>query len=169
MDPHVDAILEGQLTCLAFCSGPCEVISQNLGSLSEALIPASTTNWPDHETLTSRKRQIQIFSAVNTLTRLLFGALSDYTSPPVHGSKAKKPRYITPRITYLQFAAVVLMLSSLAMAFFVKSIGTLWILSVGSGLAYGLISTIGPSLVSRVWGEADFGRNFGILWSSGFT
>ena len=137
-----------------------------MGSLSEALIPASTTGWPDHETLTSRRRQIQIFSAVNTLTRLLFGALSDYTSPPIHGSTAKKAHFTTPRIAYIQMAALVLMLSSLSMAFFVKSIGTLWTLSVGSGLAYGLISTIGPSLVSRVWGEADFGRNFGILWSS---
>lgn len=55
------------------------------------------------------------------------------------------------------------------MAFVVTSTGTLWTLSVGSGLTYGLISTIGPSLVSRVWGEADFGRNFGILWSSECT
>lgn len=146
-------------------NGPCEVISQNLGSLSEALIPASATDWPDHRTLTSRQRQIQIFSAVNTLTRLVFGALSDYTSPPIHGSTAKKAHFTTPRIAYIQFAASILLASSLLMVFAVKTAASLWTLSVGSGLTYGLISTIGPSLVSRVWGEADFGRNFGILWS----
>jgi hypothetical protein len=63
-------------------------------------------------------------------------------------------------------AAFILFFASSVMAFIVKSIGALWILTVGSGLSYGVISTIGPSLVSRVWGEADFGRNFGILWSS---
>lgn len=150
-------------------SGPSEVIQQNLGSLSEALVPISPSTWPDHATLSSRARQIQIFSAVNTLSRLIFGALSDLTSPANASSPTAhrlQRRFATPRLTYLQASAWILLLASLYTASFIDSTDKLWLLSSACGLSYGLINVVGPSLVAKIWGEQDFGRNFGVLWCS---
>jgi len=40
---------------------------------------------------------------------------------------------------------------------------SLWILSIGTGIAYGSVFTVLPSIVSSVWGLANLGRNFGII------
>lgn len=151
-------------------SGPSEVISQNLGSIAEALVPIQSKLWPDNATLEARKRQIQIFSVVNTVTRLVFGAISDYTCPTRYAkisvdAASSKRRFTTPRLTYLQLSAGLLIFASLFSAFFLNSLDSLWVLSSCAGLSYGLINVVGPSLVSKIWGEQDFGRNFGLIWS----
>ena len=152
-------------------SGPCEIISQNLGSLSEALIPVSSTDRPDWAALSSRKRQIQIFGTINTLSRLVVGWASDYTCPTsyVAASTSTLPlrrRWTTPRLTYLQLSAALLIFASFHIAFFIISTDGLWVLSACVGCSYGIVSVIGPSLVSKIWGEQDFGRNFGVFGSS---
>jgi len=159
------------LALVLLLNGPSEVISQNLGSIAEALAPIQPKMWPaDNAILEARKRQIQIFSIVNTVTRLAFGAISDYTCPTryakisVDAASAKR-RFTTPRLTYLQLSAGLLIFASLYAAFFLNSLDSLWVLSSCAGLSYGLINVVGPSLVSKVWGEQDFGRNFGLIWS----
>lgn len=39
----------------------------------------------------------------------------------------------------------------------------LWMLSIGTGIAYAAVFTVLPSIVSSVWGLSNLGRNFGIL------
>lgn len=151
------------------CSGPSEVISQNLGSLVESMMPVKSTSWPDHSTLLVRQRQIQIFSIMNTVSRLGFGALSDATCPTLHKDSPQgqgRKRFSTPRLTYLQLSAAILFFVCVFMSLFITSVDSLWVLSAASGLSYGIINVVGPSLVAKVYGEVDFGRNFGILWSS---
>lgn len=158
---------------MTFSSGPSEILSQNLGSLTESLMPIKQTSWPDHSALAIRQRQVQIFSILNTVSRLGFGALSDATCPTHQGGSAAqdgamvaKRGFTVPRLAYLQFSAAVLFAVCIFMAFFVSSVDQLWMLSAASGLSYGIINVVGPSLVAKVYGELDFGRNFGILWSS---
>lgn len=129
------------------------------------------TSWPDHSTLLVRQRQIQIFSITNTVSRLAFGALSDATCPTLYtgldtADETAKWRFTTPRLSYLQLSSAILFCVCIFTAFFISSVNYLWVLSAASGLSYGIINVVGPSLVAKVYGEVDFGRNFGILWSS---
>lgn len=157
------------LAIIVLVNGPTEVISQNLGSMSEALLPpsGSDSQWPDSHILAARSRQIQIFSAVNTASRLLFGFVADWTSPLTHDASGNKSeKFQTPRLTYLQLAATLLFAASLYAITLLQNVNGLWVVTILCALSYGVLNVIGPSLVAKVWGEQDFGRNFGVLWSS---
>lgn len=41
--------------------------------------------------------------------------------------------------------------------------GRLWILSVGTGTGYGIIFTMGPSILRNLYDPKQFGRNWGLL------
>lgn len=161
-----------EANCPLICSGPSEVISQNLGAICEAFVPIRHQTWSEHAALQSRKRQIQIFSLLNTVSRLVFGALSDFTCPS-HSSDShttgslstQRKRYSAPRLTYIQLSAAILFGASVFSAIFISSIDQIWVLSAASGISYGIVSCLGPSLISKVWNSADFGRNFGVIFS----
>lgn len=131
------------------CSGPSEVISQNLGAVCEAFIPIRQQTWPEHAALQSRKRQIQIFSLLNTVSRLAFGALSDFTCPSnSSASQSSGPttstqkRFTTPRLTYIQLSAALLFGACIFGATFLSSVDQIWVLSAASGVSYGIVSAV---------------------------
>ena len=116
-------------------------------------MPSHGTNasWPDSRILSSRAHQIQIFSGVNTASRLIIGFLADMTSPLVHDASGNKnDRLTTPRLTYLQVSAVLLFAASIYASTMLRSIGSLWFVTTACSVSYGALNVIGPSLIAKV-------------------
>ncbi|KAJ7273598.1 major facilitator superfamily domain-containing protein [Mycena haematopus] len=147
---------------LAVMLGPCEMIISNIGSIVLSLPSASTTVLS--ESSGAAALQVKTLAICNTVTRLLTGPIADFVSPVVASELSPSPRkHYTSRVIFLLGPALVLAFTFLWMALFVQSQADVWVLSVGTGIAYGGTFTILPSIISSVWGMRHTGRNFGIV------
>jgi len=163
----MDLLRDPSFWVLAFFAlvtlGSCEMVISNIGTIVLSLPPS--TSMPSAELATST--QVRLISIANTLSRLLVGPLADFVSPVAsylpNGVLAFPRKHFISRVFFLCGAALLLAVTFLRMGVNVRSQGALWSLSVGTGIAYGTIFTILPSIVSSVWGLSNLGRNFGIL------
>jgi MFS family permease len=103
-------------------------------------------------------RHISMLALSSTVSRLLSGLLSDYISSPNRA-------YPTSRIPLF----LILSLCHVSGLFLISYAPIPWLqewFSIGTilvGIGYGGIFTLGPTVVSVVWGIGGFGRNWGIL------
>ncbi|KAJ6630679.1 MFS general substrate transporter [Mycena sp. CBHHK59/15] len=143
--------------------GPCEMVMSNVGTIVLSLPSVSATVSSENSN-TASLLQVKILAISNTVTRLLAGPIADFLSPAPSSVSGTLPRkhYIS-RIVFLVGAAAVLGFTFLWMEFYVRAQADIWVLSVGTGIAYGAIFTVLPSVISSVWGARNVGRNFGIV------
>ncbi|KAJ7632507.1 MFS general substrate transporter [Roridomyces roridus] len=169
------------LFVVLFCSlGPCEMIISNVGSIVLSL--------PTVYTESSASTQVKTIAISNTITRLLVGPLADLVSPSKnsvshHDTSVRK--HLISRVFFLVAPPCILIWAFFWMETSVKTQADVWVLSVGTGIAYGSIFTLlllfllsqrslsniylGPSIIAAVWGQRDAGRNLGIAVYAPFT
>jgi MFS family permease len=141
------------LTCAVFvCIGASEMVISNIGTILLAL--PSTIH-----SQSSPPVQVRLLSASNTLSRIFAGLFVDQVSPK---SAPLKSRQIA-RIKLVYACALTLTLTFLWMSYGIRTQAGIWVLSVGTGVAYGATWTIVPGLVATLWGARDAGRNFGLV------
>ena len=151
------------------------MVMGNIGSILNVLpMSPSASLWGAR----SVSAQVQLISACNTVIRFVTGALIDYFSPPPFALGA--PRNTISRLAFLWLACVLLACIYGYVAIFVQYQSQVWVLSVGAGIAYGAIWTVmyvwlfhslenishvifSPSITKIAWGEANVGRNFGLI------
>ncbi|RDB20968.1 putative transporter MCH1 [Hypsizygus marmoreus] len=145
--------------------GASEMVISNIGTIVLSLPPAAGRQGSTSDEVTSN--QVKILSVANTLSRLVVGPLADFVSPVA--SHLPKDLVVYPRkhrvsrIVFLSGATLLLGLAFLWMEIGVKSREAIWLLSVSTGIAYGAVFTVLPSIISSVWGVPNLGRNFGIM------
>jgi len=66
-------------------------------------------------------------------------------------------------MSFMSGSAILLLLTFGWMLVGIQSQQELWLLSIGTGIAYGAVFTVLPSIVSSVWGLSNLGRNFGVI------
>ncbi|KAJ7940748.1 MFS general substrate transporter [Mycena leptocephala] len=146
---------------LAVTLGPCEMVLSNVGSIVLSLPSASVTAYSGSSGAAAL--QVKALAISNTVTRLLTGPIADFVSPVVISEPPSPRKHYISRAVFLVVPAVVLALTSLWMEVAVRSQADLWVLSVGTGMAYGATFTVLPSIITSVWGTQNAGRNFGIV------
>lgn len=152
--------------------GSSEMVMSSIGSMVFSLQAVKTSWQQDDEigrdTLLVRTRQVQLIAIANTASRLFFGLASDMLSPSRskrHYSSAWKGHILNIRISRVAMLLSGLLLLGVTFSvagLALNSINQLWIVSVATGLGYGLVFTIVPTLIMRAW-PRQFGRNFGLL------
>ncbi|KAJ7774706.1 MFS general substrate transporter, partial [Mycena metata] len=142
---------------LAVTLGPCEMIISNIGTIVLSLPSVDGSSG-------AAALQVKTLAISNTLTRLLVGPIADFVAPivPFELQSPPKKHYIS-RAAFLVGPAVILALTFLWMELFVQSQADIWLLSLGTGIAYGATFTVLPSIISSVWGTQNAGRNFGFV------
>ncbi|KAJ7685074.1 MFS general substrate transporter [Mycena polygramma] len=146
---------------LAVTLGPCEMIISNVGTIVLSLPPASSSVFSGSSGAAAF--QVKVLAITNTVTRLLIGPIADYVSPMTSGPLPTHRKHYISRAVFLAGPAAVLALSFLWMEVVVRSQADIWVLSVGTGIAYGATFTVLPSIIASVWGTHRAGRNFGIV------
>ncbi|UZJ54402.1 hypothetical protein CBS101457_003722 [Exobasidium rhododendri] len=152
--------------------GGSEMVMSSIGSMVYSLQSGKISPQKEEEIgreiLITRTRQVQLIAIANTASRLFVGIASDLLSPSRgkrQHDKVWKDRlfnFRVSRLTLLLLGLALLGVSFGAASFTLNSIDRLWIVSIATGLGYGLIFTIVPTLIMRAW-PLQFGRNFGIL------
>jgi MFS family permease len=152
--------------------GASEMVMSSIGSMVYSLQSVGTLLTQDDEigrdTLIIRTRQVQLIAIANTASRLFVGIASDLLSPSRskghYNSQWKNYIYNLriSRVTLLLYGLALLGLTFLSAGLALNSVHYLWIVSISTGLGYGLIFTLIPTLIMRAW-PRQFGRNFGIL------
>ncbi|KAJ7740720.1 MFS general substrate transporter [Mycena maculata] len=140
--------------------GPCEMVISNVGTIVLSL-PSRTIFSGSSGGAASA--QVKILAISNTVTRLFVGPIADFVSPIVASVSHAQRKHFISRAAFLVGAAVVLASGFLWMELGVRSQADIWVLSVGTGIAYGATFTVLPSIISSVWGAQNAGRNFGII------
>ncbi|KAH8117341.1 MFS general substrate transporter [Phellopilus nigrolimitatus] len=151
------------------CLGSCEMVIGNIGTIVLSLPSSSPV--PSYISTSSAASatavQVRLLSLSNTLSRLLVGPLADFVSPVASylpsGSIYFARKHRISRIAFLSAASALLALTYSWMELCVRSREGLWVLSIGTGVAYGAVFTALPGIVSGVWGLPNLGRNFGII------
>lgn len=152
--------------------GGSEMVMSSIGSMVFSLLYANVENLDDEElgrdTLLIRTRQVQIIAIANTVARLFVGVISDLVSPARikrhdDGTWQRRLRnFRVSRVTLLLVALGLLSTTFFITTIALNSINNLWIVSVMTGLGYGMTFTLVPTLIMRAW-PRQFGRHFGIL------
>ncbi|KAJ7046664.1 MFS general substrate transporter [Mycena alexandri] len=142
---------------LAVTLGPCEMIISNVGTIVLSLPSVDGSSG-------AAAFQVKTLAISNTVTRLLVGPIADFVAPilPLGPQSSLRKHYIS-RAVFLVGPAVILALTFLWMELFVQSQADIWLLSLGTGIAYGATFTVLPSIIASVWGVQNAGRNFGIV------
>ncbi|KAH9001232.1 major facilitator superfamily domain-containing protein [Lactarius akahatsu] len=148
--------------------GSCEMIMSNIGTIILSLYSERTVSiGGSSSAAAATATQVRLISISNTLSRVVVGPLADLISPVTSRASGDSPsspqRYRVSRVALLSFVPVLLVGTFLYLELAIRTPGDLWILSVNTGAAYGITFTIIPSIVSTIWGNRDFGRNFGIM------
>lgn len=134
---------------LLLLTGVGEMVINSFGSMLYALSSKPPADLQGYH--------VSLISLANFFARLLSGLLSDTLS-----------RYMShPRLALLLVSAILLTMSQAWVWLYLQpgqdGISHFWILSVGSGIGYGAIFSLAPSIVGKVWGVEQFGRNWGLL------
>ncbi|KAG8702671.1 putative monocarboxylate transporter mch1 [Ceratobasidium sp. 394] len=137
-------------------TGTAEMVISNIGSIVMEFPGAG-----------SAATQVRLLSIAGTVARLCTGPLADIISPPIdEGSMCVCGPIERPGVNRMVFPMGflgVLAAGYLWTAVHVTSASELWVLSLGTGLAYGGSWAVLPSITGAIWGERNLGRNFGIL------
>ncbi|KAI9510884.1 MFS general substrate transporter [Russula earlei] len=164
-DPHFWILI----LILLIILGSCEMIISNIGTIVLSLYPESVSGIrylaSSAEAMTAT--QVRLISISNTFSRLLSGPLADLIAPltshvPDDRSSSLR-RYRISRVTLLSGISLLLAGVFVYLELAIRTPDDLRVLSIATGTAYGTTFTILPSVVSRVWGNRDSGRNFGII------
>ncbi|KAI5122073.1 hypothetical protein M0805_006056 [Coniferiporia weirii] len=153
---------------MLICLGSCEMVISNIGTIVLSL-PSSSAP-PSVSPLSASAvtaTQVRLLSISNTVSRLLVGPLADFVSPVASflpcGTIFYSRKHRISRVAFLSAAIALLVLVYGWMELAVRSREEMWVLSIGTGIAYGTIFTALPGIVSGVWGLPNLGRNFGII------
>lgn len=119
--------------------GPLESFQNNLGSI----IKITTTD-------TMLSNQVSVIAASSTVSRIAFGALSDYLA----SSSRKRP------ISRVWLFLILILAGSIGQAANIYGLDFTYI-SILSGISYGGIFTICPAIVASVWGIDIMGSTWG--------
>ncbi|GAA6000144.1 hypothetical protein JCM10207_007877 [Rhodosporidiobolus poonsookiae] len=161
-----------------FSTGPAEMYMSSLGSILESLVkpsfPLAFTVLTASNGLTVRKRHIAALSISNTLSRLVVGAASDWLAAPSSSASAEPGQTgkvaawkKNVRLFFLGGACLALVLAYGWGGVGLDSPAGLWVVTLATGVSYGLVFTIVPALVRARWPVESFGRNWGLLtWFS---
>lgn len=123
------------------------MVVSNIGSIVLSLPSADGTH-PDSHAVTDAitSTQVKVISVSNTLTRLLAGPVSDFTSPVpsvlANGRKGFHRRHYISRISFLSGSILLLAATALSMELFVRSQEAVILLSIGVGIVYGAAFTM---------------------------
>ncbi|KAH8927778.1 MFS general substrate transporter [Atractiella rhizophila] len=140
-------LILGAIVLLA--AGPGEMIMSTLGSIIASML-YSTPAHP-HPSLTKlSSKHVQLLSVANTCTRLVAGGLSDHLSTRI------------PRPLWLALGTLILCISYAFSSIFLTSPIHLYVISIGTGVGYGTIFTLVPSIIRTVYSPTQFGRNWGL-------
>ncbi|KAI8453045.1 major facilitator superfamily domain-containing protein [Phakopsora pachyrhizi] len=123
-------------------SGPAEMTLSSIGYVVDAYDPSAGVE--------IKAKHIQLISIANTASRVIMGYLSDRLCGQGWGG----------RLTFLTLAPFTYCLVCLCFGLGGKC---LWLLSLFTGICYGTLFALAPSLVAIVWPLKSFGRNFGII------
>ncbi|CAE6525435.1 unnamed protein product [Rhizoctonia solani] len=144
-------------------TGTAETVIANMGTI--------VMEFPGHvESLAAA--QVRFISIASTLAKLFTGPLADWICPPVEEGPTMvcwcEPVRPEPKkgLNRMLFPAMCLAILASVYAYtavYITSAEQLWVLSVGTGLAYGASWAILPSITSVIWGARNLGRNFGIM------
>ncbi|KAN0133799.1 Major facilitator superfamily domain containing protein [Lactarius tabidus] len=148
--------------------GSCEMIISNIGTIVLSLNAERISSIGDPSSAAAATAtQVRLISISNTLSRVVSGPLADLISPVTSrasGESSSSPqRYRISRVALLSLIPLLLAGTFLYLELAIRVPDDLWILSVNTGVAYGITFTILPSIVYTIWGHKDFGRNFGIM------
>ncbi|KAG8996899.1 putative monocarboxylate transporter mch1 [Tulasnella sp. JGI-2019a] len=135
--------------------GSSEMVMGNIGTVVTSLI---TTSKHSSQAVSN---QVQLLSIANTLSRLTAGPLIDILC--LDPKQASRRKLSISRLSFVAAGGSMLVLCHGFMGFFATSETQVWILSLGVGASYGLVWTVIPAIVKLVWGEANLGRNFGMI------
>ncbi|MBW0505569.1 hypothetical protein O181_045284 [Austropuccinia psidii MF-1] len=129
-------------------SGPAEMTIASIGSVLDVQQPGIGISY--------KAKHVQLMSISNTLTRIISGWLSD----ELCGSHSGR------RLIFLSAGPFLYVIA----CFYVATSGrVLWVLSLATGITYGIVFSIAPSLVAIVWPISSFGRNYGLILSFSAT
>ncbi|KAK0524974.1 hypothetical protein OC834_000163 [Tilletia horrida] len=151
-----------------------------LSALASASPSAPTRDWR-RAALAIRGSQIRLLSTMNTVSRLGSGLLADLCAPTstrVQSARRQGRRpFVLSRLTVILAALGLLFVafSYAALGFPPTSSGPtplpappstfirLSLVSISTGLSYGIVFTLAPSILSSIFDVAKFGRNWGLL------
>lgn len=147
---------------LFLVTGTGETFINNLGTVISTLYPATNFAIPPAN---SAATNVSIVAISSTIARLLSGSLSDFFAPTA--SHEPNPKSFTlSRLAFLLASALLAALSQLLLAStLVQHHPALFpVVSALTGLSYGTAFSIGPIIISVVWGVQNFGTNLGIIY-----
>ncbi|THH20349.1 hypothetical protein EW146_g962 [Bondarzewia mesenterica] len=128
--------------------GLCEMVISNIGTIVLSLPASSSADATtfDSSTDVATSTQVRILSIANTVSRLLAGPLADFISPVASylpsGVRSFPRKHFISRIAFLTSTTVLLGGSFALLQTTIRSQQDIWILSVGTGMAYGITFTI---------------------------
>ncbi|KAG8906277.1 putative monocarboxylate transporter mch1 [Tulasnella sp. 403] len=135
--------------------GSAEMVIGNIGTVVTSLLTVTRGSSQ------AVSNQVQLLSICNTASRLTSGPLIDLLCP--NPLILNRRRVVISRFVFIGLGCLLLAVCYGFMGFFVRSNDQTWLLSGSVGIAYGAIWTVLPGVVKLMWGERNFGRNFGIL------
>ncbi|KAF8343944.1 major facilitator superfamily domain-containing protein [Cantharellus anzutake] len=149
------------------CMGMSEMVISNIGSI------VASFDYPGEATQLSAGPQVRLISLANTASRLLTGSIADIASPtPAKRQSTGELIFhrtrVMSRAVFVWLSCSVLLTASCWMAAGTTSPQGLWVVSLGTGAAYGMLWTVVPSLVEFIWGSRNAARNFGTISYSPF-
>ncbi|KAL9935265.1 hypothetical protein V8E36_005613 [Tilletia maclaganii] len=152
--------------------------------LSSPTLGSSMPSWEwRRAALEIRGTQIRLLATMNTLSRLGAGILADLCAPTstrVQNARrrgGRRPKFVLSRLSIILAALVLLFVafSYAALGFPPTEAGPtplpaprstfirLSLVSISTGLAYGLVFTLAPSILASAFDVSQFGRNWGLL------
>ncbi|CAG8473122.1 1949_t:CDS:2 [Ambispora gerdemannii] len=151
-------LLWSSFLCLA---GTGLMVINNIGTIIISLLEPKSPS--SISAIKLQSFHVSLISIASCFGRILSGVASDYY----------KIRHETSRLVFWIIAGVLMLCSQLYTAFGLSLLGStdkalsyLWILTVGTGYAYGAAFSLGPTITSESWGLRWFGMNWGVMSSA---
>lgn len=145
-------------------------VSSNVSPSPE--FPGASTHRDD--TSSTTPTQVRLLSLSNTLSRLITGPLADYLAPTgllntTTGALQFPSHRRVSRLLFPLLAALILSLSYFWMATGVRTQQDIYAVSLSTGVSYGMVFTVLPSVIGSLWLEKNAGRNYGLIMYAPFV
>lgn len=137
-------------TVMGLLSGVSQMYIYSCGYCVRALVADPDANAAVVQAFQST--QVGVISVASFVGRLSSGTLSDYFNS----------RYNVPRPTFL-LASAAMSLGAQVLGLSISDVGALWLVSLATGLAYGICYGLYPTIVSEAFGLNHFSQNWGLL------
>ncbi|OZJ05781.1 hypothetical protein BZG36_01291 [Bifiguratus adelaidae] len=152
-DPEVIAFV---ISLLCLTGGGLMVIN-SIGAIIGSLYPMSTSptfaNYPSLSSLQSK--HVSLISIFSCIGRIGAGVVSDTV----------KKRHVSRLWSFMAFGLVMVFAQSLGV-WFVNDLDHLIYLTVLTGLSYGGVFSVSPTITAEFWGTRRFGTNWGwVSWA----